>query len=439
MPPIAVPASFWRGGTSRGYLFRAETLARFDPAVRDRIIKAALGSPDPAGRQIDGLGGGVSSLSKVAIVGQPGEGLEDQANFGRLPGVQWADDGQRNGQAWDLVYRFGQVPVRTDDAIDWTASCGNMLAAAALSALTASIVPYTTLFTRARSLPRSASLDDPIMFPLSILSASNGLVMRARVPIDPVSLQIYEPSPGQGCEIAGVPGRDESGIEIEMPLEEGEAGLVTGRTRDVVRLDDGSEVTVSILTSGLPNIFVPVSSLVSLPQLSLPRDLLALSSADLLAIPLLSETLSSIRIQAAHQYTLPLSLASPKITLVSTVPSTGYTTSSNESIKVDQADLLVRAISSGDWHATIPGTTLGALNIGLGTPGTVIHDLVKPRPDRGLDNDGTVTVRAGHIAGVAESTVRFGTTSRKVESVVMSRTAREIMNGNVLIPERVFR
>jgi 2-methylaconitate cis-trans-isomerase PrpF len=81
---------------------------------------------------------------------------------------------------------------------------------------------------------------------------------------------------------------------------------------------------------------------------------------------------------------------------------------------------------------------LGALNIGLGTRGTIIHDLVYGQRGEVPVGD-TVTVRAGHRAGVAESTVRFGKESRRAESVVMSRTAREIMSGNVLIPERIFR
>lgn len=120
MPPRGIPASFWRGGTSRGLFFRPEHLAPYAPHVRDQIIFTALGSPDPAGRQISGLGGGVSSLSKVAIVGVPGEALDEQKQFGTLPGVPWADDGARHGQEWDLVYRFAQVGVR-EPVLDWYA------------------------------------------------------------------------------------------------------------------------------------------------------------------------------------------------------------------------------------------------------------------------------------------------------------------------------
>ena len=78
-----------------------------------------MGSPDPAGRQISGLGGGVSSLSKAMIVGSPGEAAEEQRLHGSLPGPSWAEDGCRSGLgSWDIVYRFCQVGVR-DSTLDW--------------------------------------------------------------------------------------------------------------------------------------------------------------------------------------------------------------------------------------------------------------------------------------------------------------------------------
>ncbi|BGP31927.1 hypothetical protein JCM10296v2_003706 [Rhodotorula toruloides] len=439
MPARGIPASFWRGGTSRGLLFRAEDLAPYSPAVRERVILTALGSPDPAGRQISGLGGGVSSLSKTAIVSVPGEAREQQAIHGALPGVSWADDGERNGQTWDVVYRFAQVGVK-EPLLDWSASCGNMFTAAALASVATPLIPYSTLFDRSRSLPRPTD-GQPLLFPLSILSASNGVLMRARVPIDPLTLLPWEPEAGQGVEIAGVPGRDEAGIEVEMPLEASEgggAGLVTGNSTDVVKLDDGSEVTVSILTSGLPNIFLPISSLAAVSSLSPPDNLLELAPSALSAIPSLSSDLEHIRTSAARQFSIPLSLASPKITLIAPVPTKGYSTTSGTQVALEDADVHVRAISSGDWHATVPGTTLGALNVGAGTPGTVIHDLISSRRTGGASRaalkggDEVVTVRAGHAAGVAESSVRF--VNGRPESVVMVRTAREIMRGEIMSP-----
>ncbi|GAA5907229.1 hypothetical protein JCM8208_006725 [Rhodotorula glutinis] len=456
MPPVGIHAAFWRGGTSRGLLFRAEHLASYSPAARNRIILAALGSPDPDGRQISGLGGGVSSLSKAAIVSVPGEARADQDRLGPLPGVAWADDGQRNGQQWDVVYRFAQVGVRTPD-LDWSASCGNMFAAAALSSL--ALVPYTTLFDRARTLPRP-EFGDPLLLPLSILSASNGVLMRARVPVDPYSLQAYEPAPGEGVAIAGVPGSDEPGIEVEMPLEQGEAdarargGLVTGNARDVVRLDDGSEVNVSVFTSGLPNIFLPLSSLLALDGHSFPADLLSLPASTLSSHSTLAPLLERIRTTAAAHFSLPCSLASPKITLVAPFPSpspspsspprsAGYTTASGLHIAPHDADLLVRAVSSGDWHASIPGTTLGALNIAAGVEGSVVREAMRAGGGRaqshgeGGARDEVVRVRAAHAAGVTESSVRFDAEGR-AQSVVMVRTAREIMRGEVLVPERLL-
>lgn len=282
-PPTAIAAAFWRGGTSRGLLFSATTLAHYSPEVRNNIIRTALGSPDPAGRQISGLGGGVSSLSKACIVGVPGEGSD---GVGGWPGVPWADDGEREGLGrWDLIYRFGQVGVR-DTGIDWhvlcfsylsmlkislcspvlrTATCGNMLAALALSAISTPLLPYTTLFTRSRSLPPPPP-GSPLMFPLSILSASNGIVLRARVPIDPLTLQVWEPKEGEGCVIAGVPGEG-VGVEVEMPIQVVpgvEGGLVTGRPQDSIELDG------QIVSPSLPHLLAALTKLLRSQSRSSP-------------------------------------------------------------------------------------------------------------------------------------------------------------------------
>lgn len=121
------------------------------------------------------------------------------------------------------------------------------------------------------------------------------------------------------------------------------------------------------------------------------------------------------------------------------MPETGYETSTGAKVAKSEADLLVRAVSSGDFHATIPGTTLGALNLGLGMSGTTIHSLVRGGMSSvgGTEIGGeVVTIRAGHAAGVTESSVRF--VGGKPESVVMMRTAREIIRGSVLVPESIF-
>ncbi|MCY3785197.1 MAG: hypothetical protein OXG47_00515, partial [bacterium] len=113
----AVPASFWRGGTSRAVLFREDDLSEFGPAQVEAIILAALGSPDPDGRQIDGLGGGISSLSKAAIVGPAPSGSDA-----------------------DAAFRFAQVEV-AEPRVDFTGNCGNISAAIAPFAVNEGLVP----------------------------------------------------------------------------------------------------------------------------------------------------------------------------------------------------------------------------------------------------------------------------------------------------------
>lgn len=187
-----------------------------------------------------------------------------------------------------------------------------------------------------------------------------------------------------------------------------------------------------MFTAGLPNIFLPITELASLDS-RITSDLLSAPSATLSNHPTLSTLLESIRVAFAKKYSIPLSLASPKIVLIGEMPSNGYTTSAGSQILQKDADLLVRSVSSGDFHATIPGTTLGALNIALGYTGSTVNALVSTKE---AVRDGIVQIRAAHAAGVADAKVRFEQGQPK--SVVMTRTAREIMRGQVLVEERVF-
>lgn len=129
------------------------------------------------------------------------------------------------------------------------------------------------------------------------------------------------------------------------------------------------------------------------------------------------------------------------------MPSAGYDTSSaGVRVEATEADLVARTISSGDVHATIPATTLACLAIGAGTPGSLVS-LLMAREDLtpgkvvAEAEEGVMSVRAGNAAGVAESAVRFergGDGRVEPSSVVMVRTAREIMRGQVMVPERCF-
>lgn len=135
-----------------------------------------------------------------------------------------------------------------------SSTCGNMLSAVAYSSFTNSLIPFSRLFSQIsslRSIPSSPTPGPPppITYPIRILSANTGKVLTARVPIDALTMKVWDPPVGKGVKIAGVPG-EAAGIELEFPIESevgaGEGGLMTGRERDVVTID-GKEVSVCLL------------------------------------------------------------------------------------------------------------------------------------------------------------------------------------------------
>src|SRR5918912_2208886 len=119
MPQIRVPAAYYRGGTSRAVVFKEEDLARYSDAERDAIILAAIGSPDPYGRELDGLGGGISSLSKAAIIAKapPGSGT-------------------------DVTFKFAQIEVR-EPRVEFLGNCGNISSAVGPFAIDEGLVTPT--------------------------------------------------------------------------------------------------------------------------------------------------------------------------------------------------------------------------------------------------------------------------------------------------------
>ena len=238
-----LPCSFYRGGTSKGLLWATATLAPFTQRERDRIICSAMGSPDPDRRQIDGLGGGISSLSKTAIVGAPGDGVGPGPHgngggaFDATDGVDWADDVARAAdpeRGWDVVYRFGQVPVERTTEIDWSSTCGNLVAAVALFALHSGAVPQQRV--GAHFQPE----DERGLFPVRILVASSGQIIRASVPVFRDHTGSWAPDTQGNTSIAGVPG-SAPGILIETPLEK-HSILPTGNEVDTVTVQ-GQQVS----------------------------------------------------------------------------------------------------------------------------------------------------------------------------------------------------
>ena len=379
-----VPASFWRGGTSRAVLFAAQDLAGFDAVQVDAIILAALGSPDPDGRQVDGLGGGSSSLSKAAIVGP-------------APA----------GSTADVAYRFAQVDV-TEPVVDFAGNCGNISAAIGPFALENGLVAAG-----------GGSTD------VVVLSVNSGQLCRACVP---TRSGRYEPA--GDFAIQGVPGR---GSRIALTYIDpggsiGRGSLPTGVPCEQIGTGDGRSVAASIVDVANPAVFVRADEMGA--AATAPAEMLD-SDRDLQA------RLEHVRCEAAVRMGLAASLDEaarqptiPKVAMVG--PAASYGASSGQKVTADGIDLAVRLISMRRTHRTVALTGAMALAAAAALPGTVVADVVSggAQPDR--------TVRIGHPAGVMEIGVtaeRGSDGSWRIPAMTVDRTAREIMRGSVLVPE----
>lgn len=440
-----VPASFWRGGTSRAVLFLESDLAGFDPDQVEAVILAALGSPDPGGRQVDGLGGGVSSLSKAAIVGP-------------APA----------GSSADVAFRFAQVEVAAP-RVDFTGNCGNISAAIGPFALEAGLMsgggdPADGPHRAPNPTPPfSAAPDDPadvvaaggpadVVYAeastdVVVLSLNTGQRYRAQVPTRSGRYQ-----PAGDFRIPGVPGSG-SRIAIEYLDPAGSAGrgpLPTGVALEEIDIGDGA-VAASIVDVGNPVVFVSAAA-VGADAAASPDEIDADSA--------LCHRLEHLRREAAVRIGMAGSAEEaakrptiPKVAMVGP-PAPG-------------ADMAVRLISMGRAHRTIAITGAMAAAAAAALPGTVVAEAVgaggagdgaaavvaeAAGVGAGAAGDGVAAtasgvgeglgplraVRIGHPAGVLEIGVEAGCGPDgrwRVPRVTVDRTAREIMRGSVLVPE----
>ncbi|MGE0821351.1 MAG: 2-methylaconitate cis-trans isomerase PrpF family protein [Candidatus Binatia bacterium] len=379
-----IPAVFMRGGTSRAVFFREDDMARYDQHLRDLIILSTLGSPDPDGRQIDGLGGGISSLSKAAIIGKS------------------------NSSDYDVTFNFAQVDVTTA-SVDWSGTCGNMSAAVGPFAIDEGLVPAL----------------EPIT-PVRVLATNTGKVYIAHVPVHAGQAETEG-----DFYIDGVPGSGAC-ITLEYLRPDGSLGgnlLPTGKARQRIRLVNGRAVTISLVDVAIPTVYVRATEL--------DADATQLAPA-LDSQRKLQTMLEELRCHGAVLLGLAIDVedarkkmrATPKIVMVA--PPSPYLSSSAKPIAADQMDLLARAISMGNTHRTFPGTVSMCTAVAAAIEGTVVHEVSRPAT--------AGRVRIGHPAGImgVGAKVRRHNATWIVDSVTVQRTARRIMEGSVLIPQRVF-
>ena len=380
-----VPAVFMRGGTSRAICFKEDDLAAYDQLTRERIILAALGSPDMHGRQVDGLGGGISSLSKVAIIGK-----STQSDA-------------------DVTFTFGQVDVRTS-TIDWSSTCGNISSAVGPFAIDEGLVPAVEPITQIR-----------------VLATNTGKRYIAQVPVCDGQAEVE----GE-YTIDGVPAPGAC-ITLEYLEPGGSLGgsvLPTGLAQQEIILASGRQLTLSLVDAAIPTVFVRAE------ELAVDARRLA---ADLDGEGALQELLEEIRchgavllglaenIESAHTH----SPGAPKIVMVA--PPASYESSGGKCVDVEHIDLLARAISMGNTHRTFPGTVSMCTAVAAAVAGTVVHEVSQAASSEQL--------RIGHPAGIMEigAKVKRCGSEWRAESVIAQRTARRIMEGAVLVPQQYVR
>jgi 2-methylaconitate cis-trans-isomerase PrpF len=381
MTQRALPAVFMRGGTSNALVFHAADLPA-DPARRDRVLLAAMGSPDPYGRQLDGMGGGVSSLSKVCIV---------------APSAR-ADA--------DIDFTFCQIDIAAAE-VDLSGTCGNMVSALGAFAVDEGLIAAADGATTVRVWNTNLAQRIDLTFPVR-----GG---RAEVAGD--------------VAVPGVAGAS-AGVRVAFVDPAGKGGqgvLPTGRARDVFRLADGREVEASLVDSAAAVMVVRAADL-GCDGTASP---LALDHAtDLLADLERLRRDALVRLgRAADRAAAADRPGALRIAMVA--PPAAYTDLAGTTVPAADHDLLVRMLSAGRPHRAVPISSALGLATAAQIPDTLVAEAAR------IDG---ATLRLGTPSGVvaAEAAVQAEGGAITVAHASIWRTARRLMQGEVLVPDGVF-
>lgn len=384
MSQLRIPAVYMRGGTSKGVFFLASDLPA-DCQARDRILMRIVGSPDRYGKHIDGMGGATSSTSKVVVISK-------SSRFD-----------------CDVDYWFGAVSV-AQPVIDWSGNCGNLSAAVGPFAISAGLV--------------AAPADG--VATVRIWQANIGKKIIAQVPMWQGEVQELG-----DFELDGVafPGAEVKLEFINPASDEGDSDggsmFPTDHKIDTLDVPGLGAIEATLINAGNPTIFIDAASL-GLTGTELQGDVN--SKNDLLR---LAET---IRAQGAVAMGLASSAEdatakrphTPKLAFVA--PPAPYTASDCKQISAQSIDLLARIFSMGQLHHAMTGTGAVAIAAAAAIPGTLVHRVAP------IGGDGRV--RFGHPSGVmsvgAEAVEIDGQWA--IQKVLMSRTARRLMEGWVRVP-----
>ena len=395
-PQIKIPATHMRGGTSKGVFFKLQDLpeaAQQPGPARDALLLRVLGSPDPYGKQIDGLGNASSSTSKAVILSKS----------------------TRSGH--DVDYLFGQVAI-DKPFVDWSGNCGNLSAAVGPCAI------HMGLIDAAR-ITRSGTAT------IRIWQANIGKTIVAHVPMTEGLVQETGDFELDGVAFAAA----EVALEFIDPADEGEgeqgsAMFPTGNVVDELDVPGVGHFAATLINAGIPTIFLNANDLGYTGtelQGAINGDPQALARFEAIRAhgALRMGLIQNLSEAAKRQHT-------PKIAFVA--PPASYTASSGKHIKAGDIDLLVRALSMGQLHHAMMGTAAVAIGVAAAIPGTLVN--LAAGSERGKDGVPRQSVRFGHPSG----TLRVGAEAAQaggqwqVTKALMSRSARVLMEGWVRVP-----
>lgn len=387
-----IPCAFLRGGTSKGLFFHARDLPA-SAAERDSLILRAMGSPDATGMQLDGMGGGISSTSKVVIVSKKND--------------------HPSGQPM-VNYFFGQVSLK-DAAIDWSGSCGNLASALGLFALQeGGFEDCYDLVTGS-----SEGTHSPRKKAVRVWQENQGYEMQITLtnPAEQSSL-----SAGDLISIPGVPGASPPIlVEFKDITAGSQSGLFpTGNVKDFITLDDGETVCATLVAGANPTIIASPSAL-ALHGAELPSQI---------SYGSIAKRIEELRRAGASAMGIDVTDAL-RVAWVS--PPRSYEESSGQMVSAEHVDLLSRITTPGRVHHAHTGT--GAINVAVAAavPGTVANSVLSSSGNTSPKSQ--QVVRIGHPGGVMQCTASVELEPAggiwRVKAAGFVRTARYLMSGFV--------
>ena len=385
---IKIPATYMRGGTSKGVFFKLDDLpeaAQQAGRVRDQLLLRVIGSPDPYAKQIDGMGGATSSTSKTVILAKSQQ------------------------PEHDVDYLFGQVSI-DQPFVDWSGNCGNLTAAVGSFAISNGLVD-------------AARIPENGICTVRIWQVNIQKTIIAHVPITQGQVQETGDFELDGVTFPAA----EVQIEFLDPADDGEDGgamFPTGNLVDTLEVPEIGRFQATFINAGIPTIFLNAEDIGytgSELQDAINGDTKALARFETIRAYGAKQMglIQDISEAASRQHT-------PKIAFVSKPKQ--YVSSSGKTITEQDTDLLVRALSMGKLHHAMMGTAAVAIGTAAAIPGTLVN--------LAAGGGAREAVRFGHPSG----TLRVGAQAIQekgqwvVKKAVMSRSARVLMEGWVRIP-----